>query len=204
MTHRSLPASSLALLLSITAAAPIGARAAVPESTPTVAASSAASVSATAAPLPEPRLVRIRLGDGLALEQVLTGGFDVVGVQGTESVSILAWPKDEARIAPLLARIQVLDEHPGRTQAEAARADMAVLRLRAESLRATPEQAGSATTAPPTFGLGTLGGYWGTNEIKQKLDALVSNDAQDLVADKVDTVGYSREGRPLSTRSPFF
>src|SRR5439155_1420262 len=49
----------------------------------------------------------------------------------------------------------------------------------------------------PPFGAGSMGGYWTAAEIKTKLDQLVANDAQDLVADKVDTVGYSREGRPI-------
>ncbi len=225
MTHRLLLTSLPALLLSITVAAPIGVGAAVPERTPTQVTADArpadapaiagASVPAPGAPnaralsidasaLTAPRLVRIRLGDGLALSDLLRGGFDVVGVQGEESASILQWPKDDARIAALGGRIEVIDEHPGLTQAEAARADVAqrVSRLGAQTQRTAPRRVVStesrgSLTAPPTFGTGSLGGYWGTGEIEQKLDALVANDTQDLVADQVDVIGLSRQERPI-------
>jgi hypothetical protein len=49
----------------------------------------------------------------------------------------------------------------------------------------------------PPFGSGSMGGYWTTAEIKMKLDQLVANDTHDIVADKIDTVGFSREGRPI-------
>ena len=42
-----------------------------------------------------------------------------------------------------------------------------------------------------------MGGYWTTAEIKQKLDQLVLDDAHDVVANRIDTVGYSRGGRPI-------
>ncbi len=49
----------------------------------------------------------------------------------------------------------------------------------------------------PPFGSGSMGGYWTLDEIKMKLDDLVASDVNDVVADKIDTLGYSRQGRPI-------
>ena len=42
-----------------------------------------------------------------------------------------------------------------------------------------------------------MGGYWTTAEIKMKLDELVASDANDVVANKIDTLGTTHQGRPI-------
>jgi hypothetical protein len=59
-----------------------------------------------------------------------------------------------------------------------------------------PRRAERATAHPP-FGLGGLGGFWTNDEVASFLDSLVADDAANLVAPKVDTVGTSRRGRPI-------
>ena len=51
--------------------------------------------------------------------------------------------------------------------------------------------------ALPPFGSGSMGGYWTLAEIKMKLDSLVASDTRDLVADKLDTLGTTAQGRPI-------
>jgi len=156
--------------------------------------------AATTHPLPvapEPRLVRVTFDAGYTLEQLLRSGLDVVDVKGHDSAMILAWPQDDAAVAALGAHAQLLDEHPARAAAEAARADLArTARLQAGSGAPVERPRAGKLTAPP-FGSGSLAGYWTSAEIKMKLDDLVANDTHDVVANKIDTVGYSREGRPI-------
>ncbi|MFN8588708.1 MAG: M14 family zinc carboxypeptidase [Candidatus Eisenbacteria bacterium] len=49
----------------------------------------------------------------------------------------------------------------------------------------------------PPAGWGSLGGYWTLAEIKMKLDLMVASDTRALVADKLDTLGWSLHGRPI-------
>src|SRR5439155_10842249 len=55
----------------------------------------------------------------------------------------------------------------------------------------------AAGLAAPPIGSGGMGGYYTSAEIKMKLDDLVAGDTHNVVADKIDTVGLSREGRPI-------
>jgi len=141
--------------------------------------------------------VRVTFGAGYTLEDLLGSGLDVVDVKGHDSAMILEWPQDRAAVVALGARAQLIEEHPARAAAEAARADVArSARLSAETGAPLERPRAGKLTAPP-FGSGSLAGYWTTAEIKMKLDDLVANDTHDIVANKVDTVGFSREGRPI-------
>jgi hypothetical protein len=150
-------------------------------------------------PIAEPRLVRVPLSPALPLAALLEAGLDVVEARGAREAMLLEWPGDAATLAGLGAAPELLDAAPGRTAARRARAELA----------AGPRPAGRriwsaigadgayrAQTLPP-FGSGSLGGFWTLDEVKMKLDDLVAGDAQDLVADRIDTLGYSVLGRPI-------
>jgi len=140
---------------------------------------------------PAPRLVRIALGPSLPLERVLAAGLDVVEVRRGREVRVLEWPGDEALIAALGANAELIDATPGTTLARRAAADPAARPWRARPANAT------ATAVLPPFGSGSMGGYWTGDEIKLKLDQLVANDVNDVVSDKIDTLGLSYQGRPI-------
>ena len=203
MTPRLLFAPSLPLLLVLAAAADIRPPAAFAAEAPSAAASAQAIATAPAASFvaagpvaAEPRLVHVSLDRDLTLEQLLRAGFDVIDVQGTDGASLLEWPLDRARVLALGNRVQVLDEHPGRTAALLARTELAG-RARLRAVPSPGVQGDAAPLTAPPIGSGSMGGYWTTAEIKLKLDDLVAGDTHDVVAGKIDTVGYSREGRPI-------
>jgi hypothetical protein len=152
------------------------------------------SVPAFASPaVPEPKLVRVVLGPSTPIARLLEAGLDVIDVRSATEVKILEWPGDEAKLARLGVASEILDEHPGQTAARradaelAARGPMTGRRVRSAT---GPDGAVRIQTLPP-FGSGSMGGYWTSAEIKMKLDDLVASDTQGLVADKVDTIGYS-------------
>ncbi len=147
--------------------------------------------SALAAPSP-PRLVRVALGPALPIDRLLGAGLDVVEVHGNREALILEWPGDETRIAALGAAANVVDATPGATLAMRTAEDM-----RAHPARAAKPLWAEGTQVLPPFGSGSFGGYWTLDEIKLKLDQLVASDGNDVVADKIDTVGYSLQGRPI-------
>ena len=133
-------------------------------------------------------MVEIALGGNVTQLAVIHTGLDIVSTR-EDALVILEWPGDELKLNALGATTRVLDAHPGQTAARIARADLA-------AMPATKAIKTSSIATPP-FGSGSMGGYWTTAEIKQKLDDLVANDTHDIVADKIDTVGYSRQGRPI-------
>jgi hypothetical protein len=141
--------------------------------------------------LAAPRLVRVPLDATLTLSRLLEGGFDVVETHGTRDALVLEWPDDEARLIALGARAELIDATPGRTLARRSFEDRALHPFAAPPARA----AGAAS--PPPFAAGSMGGYWTIDEIKLKLDQLVATDTRGLVADKLDTLGYSVQGRPI-------
>jgi hypothetical protein len=144
-----------------------------------------------------PRLVRVRLGPSLPVSALLVAGLDVVDVKDGIEAKLLEWPGDGARLARLGAVTETIDEDPGRTAAALARSELGA-RVAPEPVRHVPRPLdGVAIESPPPFGAGSMGGYWTTAEIKQKLDQLVLDDAHDVVANRIDTVGYSRGGRPI-------
>ena len=145
-----------------------------------------------------PRLVRVPLTGALTLPAVLEAGLDVVEVHRPGAVVILEWPGDEVTLARLGAAPEVLDADPGRTAAARTRAEVAagIVTLPAPRDVAAPLGGGS-TQALPSFGSGSMGGYWTLSEVKMKLDQLVAADTHDVVADSLDSLGVSRQGRTL-------
>ena len=151
----------------------------------------AARDAGTGATDSQPRLVRLALGPALSLERVLEAGLDVVEVRGGREVRVLEWPGDEARIAALGVTPELIDATPGATLARRTAAERV-----AHAGPAAPAQ-GSGVAVLPPFGSGSMGGYWTGAEIKMKLDQLVANDVNDVVADQLDTLGTSIQGRPI-------
>jgi carboxypeptidase T len=145
---------------------------------------------------PGPRLVRIRLAPATPLTTLLEAGLDIVAVHGTRDANVLEWPGDDATIAALGVTVEVLDEHPGEMLARRSLAEHATHPWGVNA--GTTRRAGRASvqSAPP-FGSGSMAGYWTVDEIKMKLDDLVAGDVNDVVADKIDTIGTSRQGRPI-------
>ena len=140
---------------------------------------------AQAEPAAPPSRVRVVLDVGHPVGEFLRHGFDVTQVSG-DSVEILAWGGDERRLAALGFVVEVLDPDPGASAA----------RIADEELSRRPAIARSAT-GPPPIGSGSMGGYWTLEEVKQKLDELVATDAFGVVSDRIDTLGWSWQGRPI-------
>jgi hypothetical protein len=140
----------------------------------------------------EPRLVRVTLGEpGPTVEDLLRAGLDVLDTRRGGSALILEHPGDAWRFAALGIVPEVVDETPGRTAARRALAE------RPELADAARRPQGEVALAAPPVGSGSLGGYWTTAELKMKLDELVAGDASGVVADRIDTVGWSLRGRPV-------
>jgi hypothetical protein len=146
-----------------------------------------------------PRQVRITLSDRVPIARVLLAGLDVVEVHAGAWVDVLEWPGDEVTIAALGTPTRVVDDDPGLHAAQGARAEMALAPPAATRRvwSATREDGRFRAEVLPPPGSGSLGGFWTLAEVKMKLDDLVASDAQGIVADKLDTVGYSLQGRPI-------
>jgi hypothetical protein len=144
-----------------------------------------------AARTPEPRLVRVPLDRGLHGPALLEAGLDVVEMRAGRFAMVLEWPGDEAKLASLGAVVEVVDPAPGRTAADRARAELD------RGRRAAPALGPGGVPLAPPVGSGSLGGYWTLDEVKSKLDELVANDVNDVVADRLDTLGTTWEGRPV-------
>jgi hypothetical protein len=146
-----------------------------------------------------PRQIRIALDSRVTLESVLSAGLDVVSVRHGQSVDVLEWDKDAAAIAALGARITVVDEDPGLHAAQRARAELAAAGpVTAKRVWSAARGDGRfQVEALPPAGSGTLGGFWTLAEVKMKLDDLVASDVNGVVADRLDTLGYSVQGRPV-------
>lgn len=159
----------------------------------------AAALVPAAASAAGPRQIRITLTDRVTLERVIQSGLDVVTARPGVSADVFAWPGDEPVLAALGADVTVVDEDPGLHAAERARRELAA-RPRPVMKRvwsATGADGGWRFDAYPPAGSGSLGGFWTLAEVKMKLDDLVASDTQDLVADKLDTIGTSLQGRPI-------
>jgi hypothetical protein len=152
----------------------------------------AATGPAAASTDPHPSLIEVRLASPPQVEQVLEGGFDVVSAKG-DRLRLLAWPEDCARLAASGFAVSVLDADPGATATARSRAELERLgrAWRVPRLRV------GRVVQHPIFGQGSMGGFWTADEVKSFLDSLVADDPNDLVADKLDTLGYSRRGRPV-------
>ena len=163
-----------------------------------LAACAAAAAASSTSFSSGPKLIGVALDAAHPLELLLRNGFDIASVRGG-AASILAGPRDEARLAALGFAARVLDAAPGVTAASRARAELA-LRPAPHATRvwsATRPDGQFRVESLPPFGSGSMGGYWTAAEVKMKLDALVADDASDLVADKIDTLGWSIRGRPI-------
>ena len=164
-----------------------------------LAAALAAPGAGASSLAPEPRLVRVPLGGEVALHDLLEAGLDVVEVRPGREARLLEWPGDDVALARLGARVEVVDETPGHTAAARARAQLETLPPSAgKRVRSATGRDGvfRAQTLPP-FGSGSMGGFWTLDEVKMKLDDLVASDANDLVENKLDTLGTSVLGRPI-------
>ena len=146
----------------------------------------------------EPTLVRVPLRGAVTMEQLLRAGLDIVAVKAGDHADVLEWPGDDATLAGLGARPQVLDAHPSTTAAARAAAEQARPPRAGSRVKSAtgPDGAFEIQTLPP-FGQGSMGGYWTLAEVKMELDSLVAADTHDIVADKLDTLGYSLQGRPI-------
>lgn len=170
--------------------------------------------SSTAAPAPSaatplaapgwdtgrPRLVRVDLSDGrLTPEALMAAGLDVIESRRGDFAMILERLPDEATLDRLAARREVVDEHPGWTAAEAARKELASGARPAgrRVLSATDATGRFSVQTLPAVGAGSMAGFWTLAEVKMKLDDLVASDVNDVVADKIDTIGWSLQGRPI-------
>jgi carboxypeptidase T len=152
-----------------------------------------------AAEAARPRLVRVEMQGDIAPETLIDAGLDVIEVHRGDHCLILEWPGDAARLARLGAATTVLDPDPGRTAALRSEADLAAMpRARGRRVRSAARADGifRVETLPP-YGSGSFAGYWSLEEIKMKLDQLVADDLDDVVAAKVDTIGWSLQGRPI-------
>ncbi len=160
---------------------------------------SLAPVRAAAAAEPPMKLVRVNLGPALPLDSLLAGGFDIVSLKRGASADLCLHPGDEERLQALGAALQVLDDAVERHFAERAARELSGRRQPAPTkvLSAVGPDGVFRTEELPAFGSGSMGGYWTLAEIKMKLDLLVASDLRDLVADKIDTLGTTVEGRPI-------
>ena len=166
---------------------------------PALALALAAALFASPALGSGTRQVRLQLDSRVTLERVLEAGLDVVSVRPGASVDVFEWPGDAATLAALGAHVTVVDEDPGLHAAQRADAELA-LRGRTNAKRVWSAVRGDGlyrSEALPPAGSGSLGGYWTLAEVKMKLDDLVAGDSLGLVADKLDTLGYSLQGRPV-------
>jgi hypothetical protein len=155
--------------------------------------------AASASSASPPRLVRVPLGPQVTLARLLEAGLDIVTVKAPACVEILEWPGDAATLERLGAAPVILDEFPGLTAARRARAELSQ-RPRPPAARVRSATGPDGTwriEALPPVGSGSLGGFWTLAEIKMKLDSLVAGDPADVVADKLDTLGTTLQGRPI-------
>ncbi len=146
-----------------------------------------------------PRQVRVTLDERVTLQSVIETGLDVIAARPGVSADLYLWPGEDATLAALGAHTTVVDEDPGLHAAQRARADLAArgsLPARSVWSAARPDGRYRAETLPAP-GAGSLGGFWTLAEVKMKLDDLVATDTQGVVADKLDTLGYSVQGRPI-------
>jgi carboxypeptidase T len=146
-----------------------------------------------------PRLTRVELQGSVTPEALLGAGLDVIEVHRGSHCLILEWPGDAERLARLSAHSEVVDQDPGATEALRARADLAARptpRGKAVPSAARPDGITRIEVLPP-FGSGSLAGYWTLEEVKMKLDDLVASDVNGVVADKIDTIGTTLQGRPI-------
>ena len=146
-----------------------------------------------------PRKVKVSLSDALTAQTLASAGLDVIEAHPGRFAVILEWPGDAARLARLGASSELIDADPGVTEARLAREDLARRpRPRGKTVVSAARADGiQRTEVLPPFGSGSFAGFWTLEEVKMKLDDLVASDTHDIVADKIDTLGYTLQGRPI-------
>jgi carboxypeptidase T len=145
------------------------------------------------------RLVRVTLTPERTLDRLLEAGFDLVSVKAGESANVLVRDDEFAALERMGALPLVVDDDVERHAAERSAAERAAqAQPRATRVRAAvrPDGVFRIESLPP-FGAGSMGGFWTLDEVKMKLDELVANDTHDVVADQVDTIGTTLQGRPI-------
>ena len=198
--HTEVPRMVMRLALPLLAALGLALAAphpAVAAGAPSTVADGTAPDSPAAAPAVS-RLVRVGFGPGFTPAMVHAGGYDLVHLTDLWA-DLLLRPGDEARLAAAGAAFVVLDDALDRHYAERAERELAA------RPRPVPARVMSAARADgvvrleslPPFGAGSMGGFWTLDEVKMKLDSLVATDTRDLVADKLDTLGFTWQGRPI-------
>ena len=166
-----------------------------------IAALSLVAMVALASPLlaaDSARLVRVALDHGLTAQALAEAGLDVVSVH-SGACMLLVQDSDAAVLARLGATPELIDAAPGATAARRTRAELAQRApVQGRRVRSAAQPDGIVRTEVlPPFGSGSLGGYWTLAEVKMKLDDLVASDTQNLVADKIDTIGTTIQGRKV-------
>jgi hypothetical protein len=145
-----------------------------------------------------PQLVRVPLEGGITAERLDAAGLDVVERHGTYAL-VLEWATDAGALEALGARRILVDADPGRTYAERAKAEFALHPRQPGRLVKSAARGDGIERVEvlPPFGQGSMGGYWTLAEIKMKLDDLVASDVNDLVANAIDSIGTTRQNRPV-------
>ena len=145
------------------------------------------------------RLVRVSLGPALPLDSLLAGGFDIVSVRRDGWADVYVHPGDDERLQALGASVLLLDDAVEEHYAARARQELEARPqpVPARVMSAVGPDGVFRVEALPPFGAGSMGGYWTLAEVKMKLDSLVASDTRDLVADKLDTLGTTWQGRPI-------
>ncbi len=166
-----------------------------------LAAASGTASAAAAAPaaLAPTQRVRVALDPPARLETLLREGFDVVAVRPGAWADVFVRDTDAARLAALGIAAAVQDDAVEAHYAARAAAELAGRPRPAGAPVWSAARADGAfrVEALPPFGSGSMGGFWTLAEVKMKLDSLVASDTRDLVADRVDTIGTTVEGRPI-------
>ncbi len=137
----------------------------------------------------QPSLVRVRFAPGQSMATLMEQGFDVIEGRKHECL-VLVWPGDAERMTALGNATELVDAQPGRTAAARSRAELSQRPSRQRS-------SGPSGFSAPPFGSGSLAGFWTLAEVKAQLDDWVANDADDVVAAQVDSIGRTVQNRPV-------
>lgn len=156
------------------------------------------SISAAEPTRDTPHQVRVTLGPATTVQRLVDAGLDVTDKRGGYAM-VLTTREDEAKLSALGATFELVDATPGATLAARSRAELAA-RPAAPGKRVrtrNPITGAEQVQVLPPFGSGSMGGFWTRDEVMLKLADLVASDSQNLVADSIDTLGYSLQGRAI-------
>jgi hypothetical protein len=120
-------------------------------------------------------LVRIYTPDRASLTKIITSGLDVASSRPGYYVEVLAGEKDNAILQSLGLRFEMITQDIGRVKAERNRA---------------------ALPTHPSFGYGSMGGFYTYDEAIAVIDSLHNNDPYGIISD-LDTLNYTHLGRPI-------